>query len=426
MYLTHLSLTNYRNFSRLDVDVPRGPLMLVGSNAQGKTSLLEAIYFLATFASFHATSDRQLINFLAGREPLAVGRIVADFVRPLAPGGAGRAVSSQSFESLAAPGAHRIEVRIIQETNGFMASSRVRKEVLLDGVKRKMGEVMGVFNAVLFLPQMLRVVEGSPEERRRYLNLAMGQALPNFAAEYSEYNRLLSQRNALLKQLQEHSTDPFQLTYWDEQLTAVGSRLIYSRIHTIQELEKLAARIHRELTRGEEVLRLSYEPSYDPLPQPERQFELPLNTPVDRSGLALERIQAGFLEALQRQRSEEIARGVTTLGPHRDELRFLGNGIDLGIYGSRGQARTAVLSLKLAEVAWLKEKTGQWPILLLDEVLAELDPTRREDLLNRLTGSEQSLLTTTDLDLFSEAFLGQAVRWRIQSGRLEEITYGKG
>lgn len=424
MYLTHLSLTNYRNFARLDVDVPRGPLMLVGGNAQGKTSLLEAIYFLATFASFHATNDRQLINFLAGREPLAVGRIVADFVRPLSPGTPGRAPASQAFEALAAPGAHRLEVRIIQESNGFMNSRRVRKEVLLDGVKRKAGEVMGVFNAVLFLPQMLRIVEGSPEERRRYLNLAMGQGLPYFAAEYGEYNRLITQRNALLKQIQERNGDPHQLAYWDEQLTAVGARLIHARIHAIQELEKLAARIHRELTRGEEVLRLSYEPAYDPLPQPERQFELPLNTPVDRTGLAIERIQAGFLDALRRQRSEEIARGITTLGPHRDELRFLGNGIDLGIYGSRGQARTAVLSLKLAEVAWLKEKTGQWPILLLDEVLAELDPSRRADLLNRLAGSEQSLLTTTDLDLFSGAFLEQAVRWRIQNGRLEEVTYG--
>jgi DNA replication and repair protein RecF len=157
MYLTHLSITNFRNFARLDVDVPKGGVMLVGANAQGKTSLLEAVYFLATFVSFHAENDRQLINFLAARETLAVGRIVADFCRKDA--------------GQASPEAHRLEVRIIQESNDLNGATRLRKEVLLDGVKHKASEVVGKFNAVLFLPQMLRIVEGGPEERRRYLNL---------------------------------------------------------------------------------------------------------------------------------------------------------------------------------------------------------------------------------------------------------------
>ena len=119
-----------------------------------------------------------------------------------------------------------------------------------------------------------------------------------------------------------------------------------------------------------------------------------------------------------RLRGEEIARGVTTIGPHRDELRFLSNGIDLGIYGSRGQARTAMLALKLAEVAWMQTKTGEWPVLLLDEVLAELDLPRRSDLLERLSQCEQALLTTTDLDLFSTGFVQQAKLWNVQGGRI--------
>ncbi|HEX7973124.1 MAG TPA: AAA family ATPase, partial [Anaerolineales bacterium] len=167
MHLTHLSLTNFRNFTRLDLDVPTGPVLLVGGNAQGKTSLLESIYFLATFVSFHATSDRQLINFLASREPLAVARIVADFNRS----------ENGPLPSVS----HRMEVRIIQEANGFNGAPRLRKEVLLDGVKRKINEAVGEFNAVLFLPHMLRVVEGAPEERRRYLNLALAQVLPRYA-----------------------------------------------------------------------------------------------------------------------------------------------------------------------------------------------------------------------------------------------------
>lgn len=137
--------------------------------------------------------------------------------------------------------------------------------------------------------------------------------------------------------------------------------------------------------------------------------------------MSLEKIHQGFLADLARLRSEEIARGVTTIGPHRDEMRFLGNGIDLGDFGSRGQARTAVLSMKLAEVAWMKGRTGRWPVLLLDEVLAELDPARRKDLLDRLASSEQALLTTTDLDLFHDEFVNRASLWQIQGGRLGEM-----
>jgi len=405
MYLKHLSLTNFRNYARLDVDVPKGILLLVGDNAQGKTSLLEAVYYLATFVSFHANSDRQLVNFLASRESLAVARIVADFDRQ---------------DPIKGLNQHRIEVRIIQEVNGYNNVPRVRKEILLDGVKRKISEVVGQFNAVLFLPHTLQVIEGAPEERRRYLNLTLAQVLPYYATYLAGYTRALSQRNALLKQINERNADLDQLGYWDELLVTSGAKLISARIHAIQELENLSSQIHNQLTRDVEVLRLSYEPAYDPLPQPEQQFVLPLEAPVDRSSISLEKIQQGFMEKLAELRDEEVSRGVTTIGPHRDELRFFSNGIDLGTYGSRGQVRTAMLSLKLAEVAWMKEKAGQWPVLLLDEVLAELDIQRRDDLLSRLADSEQSLLTTTDLDLFSSNFTESATLWRVQDGRLQE------
>ncbi len=408
MFLKRLSLTNFRNYARLDVDVPTGSVLLVGDNAQGKTSLLEAVYFLATFVSFQADSDRQLINFIAGREPLAVARIVADFQR--------QEMDHSSRD-------HRLEVRIIQEANGINGGSRVRKEVLLDGVERKISEAVGVFNAVLFQPQTLRIIEGAPEDRRRYLNLTLAQAVPRYTAALTDYNRAITQRNALLKLLNERGGDPNQLTYWDELLASSGASLIYARIQAIKGLERLAARIHSQLIQGAEVLRLSYLPAYDPLPKPERQYALPIDAPLDRSGIPLEKIQQGFFESLERLHSEEIARGVTTIGPHRDELRFLANGIDLGVYGSRGQSRTAILALKLAEVAWLKEETGQWPVLLLDEVLAELDVQRRTDLLERLADIEQALLTTADLEAFSKDFIRQATLWRIYAGQLEELKH---
>jgi DNA replication and repair protein RecF len=401
MQLTHLSLTNFRNFTRLDIDVPGGTVMLVGNNAQGKTSLLEAIYFLATLTSFHASSDRQLINFIEARADLAVGRIVADFNR--------------GKEN------HRIEVRIIQEPNSQNGAKHLRKEVLLDGVKRKASEVIGQFNAVLFLPQMMGVIEGSPEERRRYLNLALAQVISHYQAALAEYNKALLQRNALLKQLYERKGDASQLDYWDDQLTTFGSQLIHARIRAVQELERLAARTHRELTHANEVLRLSYQPAYDPLPQSPGQFALPLDAAVDRGGFSQEQIRKGFLESLGKLRYEEIARGVTTIGPHRDELRFLANGIDLGTYGSRGQARSAILAMKIAEVAWMNAKSGHWPILLLDEVLAELDTERRCDLLARLDQSEQVLLSTTDLNLFDPEYVKKAVVWRVAGGRVEKV-----
>lgn len=394
MYLNHLSITNFRAFSRLDMEVPRRTLLLVGDNAQGKTSILEAIYYLATFTSFHAQNDRQLVNFVAGREPLAVARLVASF---------------QSGNR-----SRRLEVRLIQESGP--GAARLRKEILLDGVKRSVHEAAGAFTAVIFLPQMTRIIEGGPEERRRYLNLALSQTTPGYSQALSEYNQGLTQRNALLKQLFERSGDPDQLVYWDELLAGRGGFIIHARIAAIQELEQLAARIHHHLTNTTEILRLVYQPAYDPVPRPEGQYDLPIDMPVNRAGFSLERIRQGFLQRLSELHREEIARGVTTIGPHRDEMRMLSNGIDLSDFGSRGQVRTALLALKLAEVTWIKNRTGEWPVLLLDEILAELDGQRRTDLQGFLHEVEQTLLTTTDLGLFDPGFVEQGTVWQVEQG----------
>ncbi len=396
MYLTRLSLTNFRAFARLDMEIPRRTLLLVGDNAQGKTTILELIYYLATYTSFHAQNDRQLINFIAGREPLAVARLVAEYRR--------------------ADRMHQMEVRLIQELAGAAGATRLRKEILLDGVKRTVHEAMGSFTAVIFLPQMTRIIEGGPEERRRYLNLALSQTTPGYSQALSDYAQALSQRNALLKQLGERGGDPEQLTYWDTLLADRGALIVHARIAAIQELEQIAARIHHRLSHSEEILRLVYQPAYDPVPAPQGQFALPLQSPVNRAGFSQERIRQGFIQRLGEVRREEIARGVTTLGPHRDEMRLLSNGIDLSDFGSRGQVRTALLALKLAEVSWIKNKTGEWPVLLLDEILAELDTQRRADLQTYLLEYEQTLLTTTDLSLFDPAFVQQGTVWQVEQG----------
>src|SRR5512134_725018 len=205
MFLKHLSLTNFRTFTRLDIDIPRRVVLLVGDNAQGKTSVLESIYFLAAFTSFQTHAERQIVNFDESKNnQLTVTRLVAEYQR------------SKSK--------HRLEARLILEPVGVVNNQRLRKEILLDGVKRPVNEVIGHFNAVIFVPQMSQIIEGAPEDRRRYLNLALAQATPAYARVLSEYNQALTQRNALLKLLGERGPalslskggNSEQLEVWDE------------------------------------------------------------------------------------------------------------------------------------------------------------------------------------------------------------------
>jgi DNA replication and repair protein RecF len=401
MHIKHLSLTNFRNFARLDLDLPRRVILLVGDNAQGKTSILEAIYFLASFTSFQTNTDRQLVNFVEAKNSLAVARLVAEYER--------------------GKKKHKLEARLILEPTGINGQ-RLRKEILLDGVKKQMNDIIGHFNAVIFVPQMSSIIEDGPEERRRYLNLALAQTVPAYAGVLSDYNQALSQRNALLKMLSENGAlrqaqgNGDQLEVWDETLTRLGAQIIQWRIEAVQQIERLATRVHQELTHGKEVLRLNYQPAYDPLPP----ISMKLTTDTDRSALKADEIQNGFLSRLKELRSEEIARGVTTIGPHRDELRFLANGVDLSDYGSRGQIRTTLLALKLAEVNWMKERTGEWPVILLDEVMAELDLQRRADLLNYVSDAEQVLFTATDMKMFSPEFVENAEVWKVQEGSVQK------
>lgn len=389
MRLKRLSLTNFRSFTRLDVDLPGRILLLLGDNAQGKTSLLEAIFYLATFSSFHTQTDRQLVSFSANEESMQVARIVAE-------------VEKKNKTT-------RMEIRLILE-EGSNSSPRLRKEILVDGVKRKAVEALGEVNAVIFLPQMMRILEGSPEDRRRYINMVISQVIPGYGQALGLYARALEQRNALLKLLAERGGDASQLDYWDTLLAEHGATIISGRITALRELEKTASEIHQNLTAGDELLRISYLPSFPPQP---------LTLPNEDDQHFYDEIREGFLKKISSLRKEEIQRGVTTNGPHRDELRILSNGIDLGDYGSRGQLRTALLATKLAEVEWMRIRTGECPILLLDETLAELDPRRRNDLLNSLQGMEQVILTATDLSHFSEDFTQKAALWKVSAGSIQ-------
>jgi DNA replication and repair protein RecF len=409
MQLNHLSLTHFRNFTRLDLAFTEGVTILVGANAQGKTSLLDAIHYLTSAQSPHTSNDRHLIHFDALQDSPPFARIVAEIQR--------NTIGTNEAESTAhKPKPMRIEIRLILNSVGTMNSQRLRREVLVNGVKRKVTQLAGVFNAVMFLPKDMRVVEGSPSERRSFLDNALCQADPMYAQALSEYAAVLSQRNALLKQLQERKPGKDEIRYWDEKLCEYAAALITTRLSTLREINERARPIHHAVSRGKEILRLEYLPSFLPAPRYEsRAGEEESSTEVEDQ-IDSEAIKSAMLAALQRKRAEEIARGTTTIGPHRDDFRFLANDIDLRFYGSRGQNRTAMLATQLAEVDWLRQKTGEYPVLLLDEVMAELDPMRRADLLERLSTAHQAILTSADLDMFTEEFRSRAVLRRIANG----------
>ncbi|MFP3855291.1 MAG: DNA replication/repair protein RecF [Anaerolineales bacterium] len=395
MHLKRLSLTNFRNFVRLEAELPPGPTLLIGANAQGKTSLLEAIYYLSGSSSPHSTSDRQLINFLSLEEPNSFARLVAEVQR------------EQRL--------HRLEVRLMMNDEG---NGRLQKQVLINGVKRRVSDLAEAFNAVMFLPQDLQIIEGSPGGRRRFLDQLISQADPLYSRTLTEYGKVLSQRNALLKQLQERGTAADQLDIWDEQLVEHGAALIRSRALALNEIQAIAQPIHEKLTRGRERYRLIYDPGFNPLDNTPKQAALDLDDPLDLSSVSEGQIEQRMLAALKEQRRDEIQRGVTRLGPHRDDLIFQATGLNLHLYGSRGQNRTAMLSTKIAEVKWLHQRTGHWPMLLLDEVLAELDANRRQDLLEYVLQVNQSILTAADIDMFTDTFCEQATLWEVRGGTL--------
>ncbi|MFC1463540.1 MAG: DNA replication/repair protein RecF [Candidatus Brachytrichaceae bacterium NZ_4S206] len=394
MLVRHLSLTNFRLYARLELDLPRGLVIVQGDNAQGKTSLLEAIYFLATAHSPHTHADRQVIRWGAEEEgPYPYAMLRANIER--------------------SDGLHLIEIALQRGE-----SNRLRKEIRIDRVARRGIDLVGQLNVVLFLPGDVELVAGAPALRRDFLDAALSQVDADYVRALDRYTRALAQRNALLKQAQERALDPDELAIWDDQLVPAGVEIALRRRRAVAELARLAMPIHRELSNGSEYLQIIYQPNFDParpgtLAAP---YQVSIDDSQPPAGVDRRDLQAAFRQALNERRREEIARGMTLVGPHRDEVRFIANGMDLGDFGSRGQQRTAVLALKLAQVAWMRECTHEEPVLLLDEVLAELDPHRRRCLLQRIGGAHQTIVTTTDIQRFDRDFVRHATALQVCAG----------
>lgn len=411
MHITHLSLTNFRNYGRLEWDVPSGVTVLQGDNAQGKTNLLEAIYYLATTRSPHTYQDDQLIHWEADSdtESVVVGRLVAH-------------VRTQE-------GLRHLEVRLIREYR--LGQTTLRREALVDRRKVRLMDLLGNLRVVMFLPEDVNLVTGPPINRRRYLDITLCQSDRAYCRALASYNKVLEQRNALLRRLAEQGMRPDDeevLGIYTDKLVEGGSRVLARRATFLAELGRAVQRVHYEVLTGrQETLRLAYLPC----------LQIGAAEADDAAGLdewqaAAEWLQAQhnrpkavaeqFHQALHAVRGQELARGSTQIGPHRDDWRFWVNGRSLGDYGSRGQQRTAILALKMAETDWVSAETGDQPVLLLDDVLAELDSQRRRLLLEHVRHAPQALITTTDATIIGPAGLPQASWWEVQQGRLAPLS----
>lgn len=402
MHLTKLTLANFRNYAHLELPLSPGLTLIQGNNACGKTNLLEAIFYLATAHSPHAGVERELVRWGASEEPIPFARVEAEVVK-----------RNDVQTSL--------EILLVQAdgeaTEGKKPSNRVSKRIKVNGVPKRALDLLGQLNVVLFLPEDLDLVFGSPGDRRRYLDTTLSQIDPRYGRALSKYNQVVEQRNSLLKEGRERKISNAELAVWDEQLIAEGSYLIERRALTISRYDQLVSAIHPSLTDQHENLQLLYQPNI-PTPTP--------TLPLKGEGTLESDISLAFEAQLKSMHTRELGAAMTLVGPHRDDLRFLvrrdgakEETMDAITYASRGQGRTIALSLKLAEVELMRAETGEDPVLLLDDVMSELDAERRAALSQTVIDAPQAIITATDLADFSEEFLSRAKILRACGGVLE-------
>ncbi|HLI28257.1 MAG TPA: DNA replication/repair protein RecF [Chloroflexota bacterium] len=408
MWLNRLALANFRTYVRLGLELPQGVLVFHGANGQGKTNLLEAVYLLATTKSPRASSDRELINWLALDQPQPFARIAASLHR----------------------GAHELHIDLTLRAEVGLAANganglALSKQVRVGGLPQRVVEYVGTVIAVLFSPEDVGLVAGPPAGRRRYLDITLSQVNPRYLRALQRYTKIVAQRNHLLRQVRERRQPLALLEPWDTELVRSGTYIVEERARLLTALNSRLTELFRALSGGHARLEVAYRSSL------EAALEAPVEgAPVRDTGAPwrsgpppaplprLADLAERFAHCLTRGRERELAQGVSLVGPHRDDLVFLLDDVPLGTYGSRGQQRLAVLALKLAEVEFMRAETGERPLLLLDDILSELDPARQAFVLQTLGSDGQTFLTTTDLGGFDSGFLARARVYRIADGTI--------
>ena len=361
MKVRELILRNFRNYELLELTPSEGVNILIGNNAQGKTNIIEALYYSALGRSHRTTADEELIRWNAS-------------------GGAIQVLFSR--------------MDVDQELRLQFLPGK-SKACFHNGHKIRAKEVVGLFNAVLFAPEDLMIVKGSPQLRRRFIDGEISQANPYYYQQLLTYNRILSQRNNLLKKIRERKATEEMLELWDPQLAKAAEVIVAKRREALKKLAMLANLMHRKITNNQENLQLEYQ----------------------LSGIDGEVPKAeDYLTVFQESRRQDILRGSTGVGPHRDDLNFFVNKISLRSFGSQGQQRTGALSLKLAELEYIKSETGEYPVLLLDDVMSELDENRREHLLAFIRERIQTFISATDKAYFPSKIINSY--YQVKEGKV--------
>lgn len=339
MYIKSVRLEGYRNYKDSQVIFDKGTNILYGDNAQGKTNILESIFMCATTKSHRGSKDKEIVGF--SEDEAHISLIIEK---------------------------NNDEIKI-----DMMLRKDKSKIVAVNGSKiRKSSELLGILNVVLFSPEDLSIIKNGPSERRRFIDMELCQLDNIYLYNLSKYNKIIDQRNKLIKDSYLNKDLIETLNIWDMQLVSYGSLIIEKRKKFINELNEIIKEVHSKLTDSKEEIEVKYEPDVDNLV---------------------------FEKELKKNRDRDIKSKTTGVGPHRDDFSFVVNGIDIRKYGSQGQQRTAALSLKLSEIEIVKKITGHVPVLLLDDVLSELDNSRQNYLLNTI-GDIQTIITCTGLDDF--------------------------
>ncbi len=385
MRLRHLQLTDYRNVERLDISLPDGLALFIGDNAQGKSNVLEAAYLLATMRAARAETDAQLIRREALTDVLPAARLVGEVETAAG-------VLKIEVTLLARPGAH-----------GPVAT----KTVKVDGVPKRLSDAVGRLTAVLFSADDLEMITGSPSARRRYMDVTLMQMEPQYAAARSRFERVLAQRNHLLKRIREGAARPDELPFWDEQLVKDGALIFQRRAVAMAEIGVLAAEEHRSLASHEDL---------------SAQYAPRLDAEGDLAAASPEELAEAYARSLSRGLNRDIAAGMTLTGPHRDDVQFQLDHLPASAYASRAQQRTIALSLRLAEARLLLRRRGEAPVLLLDDVLSEMDSGRRNSVLAALRDMDQMLVTGTDWDRFPAELVSGAALFSVQAGSVRPLA----
>lgn len=356
MIIKSLELSHFRNYETLDLLFDKGTNILYGDNAQGKTNILEAIYLSATTKSHKGSKDKDVISF--GEE------------------------ESHIRTYLEKDG---VEVKVDMHLR-----SNKSKGIAINGQKiKKAAELLGILNVVFFSPEDLSIIKNGPAERRRFVDMELCQLDSFYLYNLNHYNKIVNQRNKLLKDLYLNPSLRETLTIWDSQLVSFGSKIIERRRQFIEQLNDIIKEIHSKLSGGKEELVIQYEPDVE---------------------------IEDFEKKLKYNQERDIKLKQTSAGPHRDDFSFLIQDIDIRRFGSQGQQRTAALSLKLSEIELVKKMTKDTPVLLLDDVLSELDSNRQNYLLNSI-GDIQTIITCTGLDEF--------INNRFEINKIYKVTAGR-